>query len=145
MNKFSEMDTGEKLKTGINTYRVFTFFIFCMFLAITIFYAIFNVPTYAIICFLLCSLFLMITIFMDKLVYFMRLPTNLLIVYQDKIVYQKRKQKFTFFVRDITYRFHSFFEDLEALPYLIIISNDKEYCILITKKQYKLFTNILEK
>ena len=149
MDKRIEISSGMvalNIKTGINLYRCFTFVLFALSLILSIGYMVlYPNKVIEIITFLFCSfLFLLITVLMDKLVYIFKLPTNHLIVSKNEIVYKKGRHKFAYKTNEISYEFHSFFEDFESISQLKLISNDKEHYILITKKQYKLIKQFLE-
>lgn len=133
-----------ELKTGINVYRLFVFCSFVMSLTCSVSAIAFNRDiTETIISFLLSFAFLLLTVFMDKLVYVLKLPTNLLIISKNEIIYKKRKKQLTFKIDEISYKFHPFYEDFETVSLLVIASNDELFHIAITKKQFNLLERYL--
>lgn len=133
-----------ELKTGINLYRCFILCVFALSLMGFIFAIAFHRDiTEILITFFASISFLLIVIFMDKLVYDLNLPTNYLIISKNEIIYKKRKKQFIFNIAEISYKFHPFYEDFEALSLLVIASNNELFHIAITKKQFNLLEQYL--
>lgn len=137
--KKSDRQVVLKLKTGINLYRAFMFILF--FISLLFFVSTIidksSDKNVILITFLSSFMLLLTTIFMDKIVYWLNLPTDYLIVTKSEVVYKKRKKETTYKLEESKLEFHSFFEDLESTSLLHIKSNSKEDFIPITKKQYK--------
>ena len=132
------------IKTGINLYRSFTFVLLVLSIICCFLFSIFNRDIAEIIGSLLLSfIFFLLTVFMDKLVYVLNLPTNHLLVSKKEIVYKTNKKQLVFKANEISYDFHSFFENFESISRLRIVSSEKEYYISITKKQFDLINDIL--
>ena len=134
------------MKTGIDVYRGIILVILSSLLSGTIAASIYyrgNMDLFVLI--LLDIIFMLLSIFIDKVVYIFRLPTNHLIVTKNEIVFKKGKKRFVYKVNETSYKFHSFFEDFESLSQIHIFSKDKEHYIQITKKQYKMMVEFLEK
>ena len=135
------------LKTGINLYR-FAIMLFpfpeaiSMFIAYTILAP--NKIIEIIVCLFISIACILIIIFMNKIVYFLKLPTNHLIISKDEITYKKGKKESVYKIDEVNYKFHSFFEDFEHVPLLEIISDDKAEYVAITKKQFNLMKQFLK-
>ena len=132
-----------KIKTGIDGYRSFLFVFDCIFVMFFLFSLIFDRKHVEIVVsVVLIILFVIITIFTEKIAYFLNLPTNLLIISKDKIIFKKKQKETEYRIKDTTITFKPFFEDFQ--PSLIYLKSfDKEDYVLITKKQYKQIVNFL--
>lgn len=148
MDKWNKNNNGLdflKIKTGISLYRCLTVVISSLSIICSILFLINRQHLiYIVVSFLLGLSFLLLTIFMDKIVYICKLPTNYLLIYKDKIIYVKNKKQIVFETNQISYEFHSFFEDFESLSQLKISDGDKIHFFLITKKQFETIEKFLK-
>ncbi len=111
------------LKTGINYYRCFSIILSILIFLCSIFYIIFNSNLKIFIILCVTSLILItLTIFMEKVVIFLHLPGNYLIVTNDEIIYKTKEKKVIFKIENCSLKFHSFFEDFESISSLYIFS-----------------------
>ena len=146
MDKWARVDSRVdilKIKTGIDGYRGFLFVFDCIFVMFFLFSLIFDRKEIEnVISGILIILFVVMTIFVEKIVYLLHLPTNLLIISKDKIIFKKKQKETEYRIKDTTIIFKPFFEDFQ--PSLIYLKSfDKEDYVLITKKQYKQIVNFL--
>ena len=139
MDKWTRMDSKKNIlniKTGIDGYRGGLFvcdFIIGIFFVCSLIYERKEVEI--IISSILIILSVIITFFIEKIVYFLHLPTNHLIVTKEKIILKKRKKIREYVIKDTIINFKSFSEDFQ--PSLLYLKTfDKEDYILMTKKQY---------
>ena len=133
-----------EIKTGINIYRTIFFVLFAFSIIFNVSYSIFTKDYVAIsISLFLSIVFIIISLFIDSFVSIFKLPTNRLLVYKDKIIFERRKKQLVFEVDKIKFSFHSFFEDFESLSQLIIIYENNSYSFLITKKQFETIERFL--
>ena len=142
MDKRNKIDNGLgflEIKTGINIYRTIFFVLFAFSIIFNVSYSILTKDYVAIS----ISLFLSIVFIIISLVSIFKLPTNRLLVYKDKIIFERRKKQLVFKVDKIKFSFHSFFEDFESLSQLIIIYENNSYSFLITKKQFETIERFL--
>ena len=149
MDKSNEKNISGKflsLKTGIPIYRSIVLVLFLLSFIFFIGSIIYNRDKSEIIGSLIFSfVFLMFAIFMEKIVYFLRLPANRLIVTKDEIIHKKRKNQVVFKLNEVSYKFHPFYEDFTSASLLAINSkNAQVYYITITKKQFKQIKKFLE-
>ncbi len=147
MNKRNKIDNGLgflEIKTGINIYRTIFFVLFAFSIIFNVSYSILTKDYVAIsISLFLSIVFIIISLFIDSFVSIFKLPTNRLLVYKDKIIFERRKKQLVFEVDKIKFSFHSFFEDFESLSQLIIIYENNSYSFLITKKQFETIERFL--
>ena len=147
MDKRNKIDNGLgflEIKTGINIYRTIFFVLFAFSIIFNVSYSILTKDYVAIsISLFLSIVFIIISLFIDSFVSIFKLPTNRLLVYKDKIIFERRKKQLVFEVDKIKFSFHSFFEDFESLSQLIIIYENNSYSFLITKKQFETIERFL--
>ena len=147
VDKRNKIDNGLgflEIKTGINIYRTIFFVLFAFSIIFNVSYSILTKDYVAIsISLFLSIVFIIISLFIDSFVSIFKLPTNRLLVYKDKIIFERRKKQLVFEVDKIKFSFHSFFEDFESLSQLIIIYENNSYSFLITKKQFETIERFL--
>ena len=147
VDKRNKIDNGLgflEIKTGINIYRTIFFVLFAFSIILNVLYSIFTKDYVAIsISLFLSIVFIIISLFIGSFVSIFKLPTNRLLVYKDKIIFERRKKQLVFEVDKIKFSFHSFFEDFESLSQLIIIHENNSYSFLITKKQFETIERFL--
>lgn len=147
VDKRNKIDNGLgflEIKTGINIYRTIFFVLFAFSIIFSVLYIIFTKDYVAIsISLFLSIVFIIISLFISSFVSIFKLPTNRLLVYKDKIIFERRKKQLVFEVDKIKFSFHSFFEDFESLSQLIIINENNSYSFLITKKQFEAIERFL--
>ena len=147
VDKRNKIDNGLgflEIKTGINIYRTIFFVLFAFSIIFNVSYSILTKDYVAIsISLFLSIVFIIISLFIDSFVSIFKLPTNRLLVYKDKIIFERRKKQLVFEVDKIKFSFHSFFEDFESLSQLIIIHENNSYSFLITKKQFETIERFL--
>ena len=128
-----------KLKTGINFYRLSFMLLLVPIIACLVCFirdqnivgGLISIAAFVLTC--------LAIIFMDKIVYWFRLPTNYLLVSSEEIIYQKKTDKCIFLISEAEINFHPFYQDFESVSLLSISVSGKETVyVSITKKQYDL-------
>ncbi len=136
--KVFHMDTL-KLKTGINIYRLSFMLLLVPVMACLVCFlrdqnfwgGIISITAFVLTC--------LAIIFMDKIVYWFRLPTNYLLISSEEIIYQKKTDKYIFPISEAEICFHPFYQGFESVSLLSISVRGKETVyVSITKKQYEL-------
>ena len=148
MDKWTTINNGAdflKIKIGINAYRCVIITLFALTFICSILYIIYTKKAVEItISFVLSLIFLTMAVFADKLISALKLPTDNLLVYKDKIIYVKKKKQIIFETNKIQYKFHSFFDNFESLSQLEITDSNNTYYFLITKRQFKAIEKFLQ-
>lgn len=149
MDKFSKKIEGINvlvIKNSVVIYKLFLFVPMLLSVIILVLGVVFHREFHFIIvnCFISLVLFLA-WLSCERLVNLFRLPSNRIIVDDEKLRFIHRTKIIEFNLSDITFEFHSFFEDFESLPTLIIKSQSQHISIIMEKKQFSRLQKYLDK